>query len=223
MCVEEVVQTIVAEIQHLLQEKQRVLIAIDGRCASGKTTLAQKLQSCLDCDVIHMDSFFLRPEQRTKERYEMPGGNVDYERLQTEVMEPLKKGHSFCYRPFLCKTQQLGEPISVKETKVIVLEGSYSCHPLLWEQVDLHIFLTVDATEQLRRLAKRDASKLLAFQEKWIPLEEHYFSSYEIEEKCDLSFSIEVEKGDITEENRVDYEYPLNQWGNSREIITGTE
>ena len=188
MCVEAVIQTIVAETQHLLQKKQRVLVAIDGRCASGKTTLAQALQEHLNCDVIHMDSFFLRPEQRTKERYEMPGGNVDYERLQAEVMEPLKKGQPFCYRPFLCSTQQLGEPIAVKETNVIILEGSYSCHPFLWEQTDLHIFLTVDATEQLRRLEKRDAGKLLAFQEKWIPLEEQYFTAYQIEEKCDLSF-----------------------------------
>ena len=195
MFVETIIQTVVAKTQQLLQEKQRVLVAIDGRCASGKTTLAQALQERLNCDVIHMDSFFLRPEQRTKERYEMPGGNVDYERLQIEVMEPLKKGHSFCYRPFLCSTQELGEPIAVKETNVILLEGSYSCHPLLWDQTDLHIFLTVDATEQLRRLEKRDASKLRAFQEKWIPLEEHYFASYEIEEKCDLSFAVEIEKG----------------------------
>ena len=41
-----------------LKEKESILIAIDGRCASGKTTLAAQLHEQTDCDVIHMDDFF---------------------------------------------------------------------------------------------------------------------------------------------------------------------
>lgn len=195
MRTEEAAERIADKIQHLQKEKQRVFVAIDGRCAAGKTTLAHMLQSHFACDVIPMDSFFLRPEQRTAERYRMPGGNVDYERLQTEVWEPLKKGISFSYRPFSCALQTLGEPVAVQGEKIIIFEGSYSCHPLLWDQYDLHIFLSVDANEQLVRLEKRDAKKLQAFQEKWIPLEEAYFSAYDIEKRCELSFQIgEVRK-----------------------------
>ena len=188
MSTEEVVQSVIIEIERLQKEKEKVFVAIDGRCASGKTTLAEMLRERLGCDVIHMDSFFLRPEQRTPERYQMPGGNVDYERLQTEVLAPLKTGHPFCYRPFVCSTQQLGEPVAVEGKSVVILEGSYSCHPMLWEQYDLRIFLTVDAIEQLTRLEKRDAGKLQAFQNKWIPLEEAYFSFYETEKRCELVF-----------------------------------
>ena len=190
MRAEEAAELVATRIQQLLTEKQRVLVAIDGRCASGKTTLARMLQSRFACDVIPMDSFFLRPEQRTAERYRMPGGNVDYERLQEEVWLPLKKGISFSYRPFLCASQTLGEPVAVCGEKIIIFEGSYSCHPLLWEQYDLHIFLSVDANEQLVRLEKRDAKKLQAFQKKWIPFEEAYFSAYDIEQKCELSLQI---------------------------------
>ena len=188
MKLEEAVRSVETEIRRLQKDKERVLIAIDGRCASGKTTLANRLQEELVCEVIHMDSFFLRPEQRTTERYKMPGGNVDYERLQEEVFAPLKKGQPFCYRPFECSTQQLGEEISVKGTGVVIFEGSYSCHPMLWEQYDLHIFLTVEEKEQLIRLEKREAAKLQAFQDKWIPLEETYFSFYDIEKRCELVF-----------------------------------
>ena len=47
-----------------LTEELRVLptgmriIAIDGRCAAGKTTLAARLAKELGGDVIHMDDFF---------------------------------------------------------------------------------------------------------------------------------------------------------------------
>ena len=58
------------------------IVAIDGRCASGKSTLAAYLKSALACSVIHMDHFFLQPHQRTEKRLREPGGNVDYERFK---------------------------------------------------------------------------------------------------------------------------------------------
>ena len=56
-------------IDELMSQKERVIVAIDGNCTAGKTTLAGKLAERYDCNVIHMDDFFLRPEQRTPERY----------------------------------------------------------------------------------------------------------------------------------------------------------
>ena len=63
-----------------------VLVALDGRCGAGKTTLARRLQTELGCRVFHMDDFFLRPEQRTAERLARPGENVDHERFLAEVL-----------------------------------------------------------------------------------------------------------------------------------------
>ena len=40
--------------------------------------------------------------QRTKERYEEPGGNVDYKRFEQEVLVPLKKGETVFYQGSLC-------------------------------------------------------------------------------------------------------------------------
>ncbi len=50
---------ILEEIQRILQINAAPLIAVDGRCAAGKTTLAAQLQKDLGCNVIHMDDFFL--------------------------------------------------------------------------------------------------------------------------------------------------------------------
>ena len=45
-----------------------ILVAIDGRCGSGKTTLGEYLKGQFDCNLFHMDDFFLRMEQRTPDR-----------------------------------------------------------------------------------------------------------------------------------------------------------
>lgn len=173
-------------IQELLADKEFVIVAIDGRCAAGKTTLAAKLKEKLSCNVIHGDEFFLRPHQRTAERLSEPGGNVDYERLLEEVMLPLKANRDFTYRPYDCKTQSLKVPVKVKAKKVTIIEGSYSCHPKLWEFYDLRIFLTIDERTQRKRIENRNKENAKMFFEKWIPLEETYFKAFAVEERCDM-------------------------------------
>ena len=73
----EYICPLLVRIDRLMAERERVLVAIDGGSASGKTTLGALLQSIYVCPVFHMDDFFLRPEQRTEARFTQPGGNVD--------------------------------------------------------------------------------------------------------------------------------------------------
>ena len=112
------------QIDLLLARQERVLIAIDGPCTAGKTTLAARLKEEYDCCVLHMDDFFLRPEQRTRDRLAQPGGNVDYERFWEEVLLPLKDGLPFSYRPYDCSRQALAQPVSVIPKKLTVIEGT---------------------------------------------------------------------------------------------------
>ena len=161
-------------------------IAIDGRCGAGKTTLAACLQELWDCDVFHMDDFFLRPAQRTAERLREAGGNVDYERFLREVLDPLEEGRVFSYAAYDCKTRSMKPPVTVTPKPIRITEGSYSCHPALWDRYDLHVFLTVDPEEQLRRISLRNGADLRVFREKWIPMEEQYFSVCRIAERCEL-------------------------------------
>ncbi len=173
--------------EEIKKHAKPLTVAIDGRCAAGKTTLAEQLRELLGCNVIHADSFFPRPEQRNAERLNEFGGNFDRERLLAEVMLPLKRGKPFSYRPFSCKTQSLVGEIHVEPNEVTVIEGSYSCHPALWEYYGLRVFLTVDPTEQLKRIERRNgADSLAVFRERWIPLEEKYFAVLNIAERCDL-------------------------------------
>ena len=70
------------KIDRMMAERESVTVAIEGKCTSGKTTLANYLGEVYDCNVFSMDSFFLQPHQRTEERLAQPGGNVDYERFK---------------------------------------------------------------------------------------------------------------------------------------------
>lgn len=174
-------------VEALSAGQGRVIVALDGRCASGKTTLAAELAKRYGWSVVHMDHFFLRPEQRTLERYARPGGNVDHERFLEEVLLPLRRGERPVYRPFDCRTQTLLEPIPFEPGPVVLVEGSYSCHPALWEHYDLRAFLTIDPKFQMERVTARDGEEWAqTFREKWIPLEEKYFSAYEVEHRCEF-------------------------------------
>lgn len=170
------------------QEKPRVIVAIDGRCAAGKTTLADHLKQELGTTVFHMDDFFLRPEQRTAERFSAPGGNVDYERFAAEILHPVRNGAAHVeLRAYDCSTQTIREPVRIQVGKIVLVEGSYSCHPTLWDCYDLHIFLTVPPDVQRKRILERNGEeKLAVFLNRWIPMEERYFAAFGMREREQL-------------------------------------
>lgn len=170
--------------------KENLVIAVDGRCAAGKTTLAGMIQKETGCNVIHMDHFFLQPGQRTKERLDEPGGNVDYERMRKEVLIPLSQRQAFAYQPFDCKSMELTGEIKIEPASLAIIEGSYSCHPVLWDFYDLRVFLDIDSEEQIRRIRRRNGTEAVSvFRDRWIPLEEWYFSVYSIQERCSMVFN----------------------------------
>ena len=175
-------------IDELLAQKDYVIVAIDGPCTSGKTSLAGKLCEIYNCNVFHMDDFFLRPEQRTAERFAEIGGNVDYERFMDEVLLPLKAGLPFAHHPFDCKTFTLSEPVCVTPKKLNIIEGSYSHHPYFGDPYDLKIFLTVTPEVQRQRVLERSAFLHKRFFEEWIPMEQKYFSEFDIPSKAHLHF-----------------------------------
>lgn len=182
----QVIEQLRQRIDALLQEKSSILIAIDGSCAAGKSTLAAALEKEYDCNLFHMDDFFLRPEQRTPERLAQPGGNVDYERFASEVLQPLKRGESFCYRPYDCSTGTLKAPVAVESKVINIIEGSYSHHPYFEAPYDLKIFLTVSPEVRRQRISRRPAFLHRRFFEEWIPMEQQYFEAFSIAQKADL-------------------------------------
>lgn len=178
-------------IDEKLPQLERLLLAIDGGSASGKTTLAALLAQRYGCPVFHMDDFFLRPEQRTPQRLAEPGGNVDRERFFSEVLQPLRQGGPASYRRYDCQTGQLLPPVLRQAGQLNVIEGAYSMHPELSALYDLSVFLAVSPETQRRRILQREPSfKQQLFFRQWIPMENRYFQTFSIPERCDLRIEI---------------------------------
>ncbi|SJZ62841.1 uridine kinase [Garciella nitratireducens] len=181
------IQSIINKIDLLLKTKDFIIIAIDGKSGSGKTTLANALEKYYDCNIFHMDNFFLRPELKTKERLKEVGGNVDYIRFKEEVMDGILSFSKFQYQIYDCQSMSLTEYIQVTPKKLNIIEGSYSMHPTLIDYYHLKIFLDIDDTTQKQRILKRNGPLLYKrFIEEWIPKENEYFEKMKIKEKSDI-------------------------------------
>ena len=138
-----------------------------------------------------MDDFFLRPEQRTKERLAQIGGNVDRERFMEEVIVPLSKGKNIEYRRFDCSTFTILPASEVETNRMKVIEGAYSMHPELGQYYDLSVFLDIMPELQKERILKRNTSeKAKRFFNEWIPMEQRYFETFQVKEQCNVIISV---------------------------------
>ena len=177
---------LIKKIEELLSKKECVILAIDGFCTAGKTTLANDLKKELDANVFHADDYFLRPSQKTEGRLREIGGNFDYERFKSEIVDSLPSGEKFCYCPYNCKTGELLKPVWVQPKRLIIIEGSYCLHPYLGEYYDIAVFMDVSPDLQRERVLQRDKSLHQRFFEEWIPKEQAYFEAFGIKSRCQI-------------------------------------
>lgn len=175
---------VVEKVESLLAESHDIpiFVAIDGMCASGKTTLGYYLKKIFDCNLFHMDDFFLQNYQRTEARMKEAGGNVDYERFKDEVLTPLLAKQTVTYRPFTCKTREILDGQLVEFKRLNIIEGSYSQHPYFGDIYDLKVFTKMTYEKQIARIKLRNGEKMLdKFISEWIPKENAYFEKFDIE------------------------------------------
>lgn len=183
------VSVVIDYISKLKRENKIIVVAIDGRTGSGKTTISSFLSFVFDEDinsVVHMDDFFLPKELRTPERLNTAGGNVHSERFIEQVI-PFLRDDIFRYRKFDCSIVDYSDFVEIKNNSVRIVEGSYSTHPIFGKYADITIFSDISFEEQKNRILKRNGEeKLKIFLEKWIPMEEAYFKAFDIKNKVDF-------------------------------------
>lgn len=169
-----------------LEKREPIVIGIDGRCGSGKTEFANLLGRLFDCNIFHMDDFYLPLEKRAENWKEIPGGNMDFKRLVCEVLEPVQKQQTVLYRPYDCQKGQITEGSRLSPKLLNIIEGSYSQHPYLRDAYQFKIFLTCSIEEQKKRLQIREGGYFTVFEKQWMPLEENYHQCYAVEQNSDL-------------------------------------
>lgn len=177
-------------IDRLSKQDSMVNVAIDGNSASGKSSLAALLATIYDCNVIHMDDFFLPFPMRTPERLAEVGGNIDYERFSKQVVTGLTSGVAFSYGVFDCSVGKLVAEQTLPAKKLNIVEGVYSLHPRFIDLYTLKVFLKLDADTQSQRILARNGPLMhQRFLNEWIPLEDYYFKEAKVAAQADLVFN----------------------------------
>ncbi len=162
------VEEVISKIIELTQKKDKtILIALDGRSGTGKTTIAKYIADKLDGVEIQADNFWTGGsddvwDKRTPQ--EKSDQAIDWKRMRIEVLEPLLRGKSATWHPFNWKTG-IGlaeEIIEASPKRFIVLDGAYSTRPELQDIIDIGILVEVPEDSNRRnRLVKREGKEYM--------------------------------------------------------------
>ena len=176
-------------IEKIIKKKElegQIVVAIDGKCGSGKTTLSDKLNANHNYNVVHMDDFYLPFQKRDKNWMNEIGGHMDFDRVIDTVLKPYKEHIETNYISYDCHSDKYLQKIDVDLDKILLLEGSYSCHTRLKNYIDVKIFVDIDDKLQYERLMKRNEKLVDKFVSMWIPFENRYFEEMNIKQGADF-------------------------------------
>ena len=172
-------------IKYIENNSQKV-IGLDGPSGSGKSSLARFLEENYNVLVFHTDDYFLPEERKTESRLSEPGGNLDYERMEKEIFEHLAEDKIISNK-YNCMSNKLEKRNTFITKSIILIEGVYSLHPRFRNYYDYSVFLNIDRKEQLNRILRRNGDVMLdRFKNEWIPLEDRYFSEFDLKNNVDL-------------------------------------
>lgn len=152
-------------------------VALDGRSASGKTTLAAALAEILGAAVIEGDDFYTGgTEARTEPPVELVKLCIDWQE-QRRVLEALRAGqaaswHAFDWEAFdgrICE-----DPTVLSPRPIVILEGVYASRPELDDLIDVKILVRADEALRESRLVAREGT-ITPWQRRWEAAEEYYF------------------------------------------------
>ena len=102
------------------------LLQLTEAAAAASQRLLGKLVKTATAIFFTFDDFFLRPDQRTHERLSQVGGNVDFERFKTDVLDKILLSAEFEYRPYNCITLDFKDPVVITPKQINIVEGSYA-------------------------------------------------------------------------------------------------
>lgn len=155
-----------------------LIVAIDGRSGTGKSTLAQGLAQRLPAVVIEGDDFYAGgtgilgdPPQARAARC------IDWQ-AQRWVLSALRQGHSARYHAFdwdAFDGSTCADATTIHPAQIILLEGVYAARPELRDLLDLCILVRVPDVLRQARLTAREGA-LGPWEQQWHEAEAWYFA-----------------------------------------------
>ena len=186
----EVAQTIV---DALPARPRPLVVAIDGRSGSGKSTTAAAVRDHLarneatTATVLEGDTFYAGGSAATWDRRPV-GQSVDAAfdwRSQQRVLRALRGGNRASWAAFDWRSTAWDtddpefedEPQVAEPALILILEGVYSARPEHSGLVDMRILIATDDDTRRQQLAEREGSGIRhGWEARWAAAEDHYFT-----------------------------------------------
>lgn len=145
-----------------LQHKQPLLIGIDGRPGSSKTTVADQLEEALHAQVVYLDEFFIPQKEWPKDI--TPRFPFFYFRYQEFIdgIQALAAGKSFTYFPYDWQADGLSaQAKEIKPEGVILVEGVSALNAELLPLYYKKIWVDSDRASEWAAISARENEKNL--------------------------------------------------------------
>jgi uridine kinase len=158
------IDEVVRALRELQSQQSLVIAAIDGRGGAGKSTLAATLREELGASVVAIDDFYRVMDETKRFELSPEAGhhqNFDWQRLQTQVLEPLRRGEPAKYDRFDWIARELGSIAEVSPGGIVVVEGIASLRPELRSFYDYAIYVETPLDVCNERLRERGDSEAL--------------------------------------------------------------
>lgn len=136
-------------IPDLLSDRSNAIVAIDGLPVSGKSTLAERLETELGATIVYLDDF-VRPqaEWRDRVRPAFPFPYMRYDAFLATVTT-LARGETARYQLYDWSTGRLAQWREVQPRGLVAIEGVSALHPDLAPLYDLRFWVQSDAETTL--------------------------------------------------------------------------
>lgn len=185
--------------KQLQKDKDTLVICIDGGGGAGKSTLARKI-SQLDhnCTVIQMDDFYKPKVDLALVSADEIGGNWDWRRVQSQVLEPLSLGLPGRYQVYDWDHDRMAEWREVPVGGIAIVEGCYSLRREFSHLSDLKIWVESPRSLRLARGIERDGvQNQHLWTDVWMPAEDRYMMTQDPIALADVVLDGTGDKADI--------------------------
>ncbi len=153
-----------------------VLVAVDGRSCSGKTTVAQTLAESLDATVVHLEYLY----------HGWDGLEAGVETAVTHVLEPLSLGKAATVPQWDWYAGGWGRPVEIAVPRLLILEGVGAASAAVRAHTSLAIWLEVPDDERRRRAQARDWDTFADHWDVWAVQETTLFAREGLPDLADL-------------------------------------
>jgi uridine kinase len=182
------VAEVLAAIERLRGETDRVAVGLSGYAGAGKSVLARRLVNELDDAVRVRGDDFLDPPRVHRRSPDWDG--VERRRLLAEVLEPFRNGETVAVKTLDWATGRLGEPTPLPRASVLIVDSVGIFHPELLPWFDLTVWVDVDLQlAQTRGMARdraagHDHDRL--WTEVWSPNDREFEQVFSSKAQADL-------------------------------------